>query len=126
MKEEYDKNNEELLLELKNKKIMAAIWIIMLLSTTFYIGVLLLANYAFGEGFEFAIIASVSTVLFILTCCIALYFEVNTGYYICKKCNHKFVPKYFEALFAMHIGTTRYLKCPECNERSWSKKVMHK
>ena len=26
----------------------------------------------------------------------------------------------------MHVGRTRYMKCPECNEKSWQKKVISK
>ena len=44
----------------------------------------------------------------------------------CTKCHHKFVPTYKEALFAMHMSTTRHLKCPKCHEKSWAKKVMSK
>ena len=36
------------------------------------------------------------------------------------------VPTYKQALGAMHRGTTRYLKCPKCNKRSWCKKVIKK
>lgn len=122
---EYNKNNEELL-ELKNKKIMYNVWIMILLSTIFYIGILFLTNYIFGEGFIFGLITVISTIIFIIICFVALYFEVNTGYYVCKKCNHKFIPKYLEALLAPHIITTRYLKCPKCNKKSWAKKIMYK
>ena len=30
------------------------------------------------------------------------------------------------ALNAMHMGTTRYLKCPTCGKRRWCKKVLKK
>ena len=30
------------------------------------------------------------------------------------------------SLNAMHMGTTRYLKCPNCNKRTWCKKVLKK
>ena len=56
----------------------------------------------------------------------AIRIEQIAGYYECKKCHHKFIPTYKEALFAMHMSTTRYLKCPECHKRSWAKKVMSK
>ena len=42
---------------------------------------------------------------------------------------HRFVeivPTYAQALNAMHMGTTRYLKCPKCNKRTWCKKVWKK
>ena len=71
-----------------------------------------------------AIIAIV--ILFLIPCFYALKLEVSVGAYKCKKCGHEIVPTYSEALNAMHMGTTRYLKCPKCNERSWCKKVWKK
>ena len=40
--------------------------------------------------------------------------------------DYKFIPNYLVALCAPHMSTTRYLKCPKCNKKSWSKKVMSK
>ena len=56
----------------------------------------------------------------------ALKIEAETGYYECQKCHNKYVPKYSSVYFAMHLGTTRYMKCPKCNKKSWQKKVMSK
>jgi DNA-directed RNA polymerase subunit RPC12/RpoP len=52
--------------------------------------------------------------------------EQKTGYYECKCCGHKYVPTYKQTLFSMHINRTRYLKCPKCGKKSWSKKVISK
>ena len=46
--------------------------------------------------------------------------------YKCKNCGHEIIPTYSEALWAMHRGTTRYLKCPKCNKRTWCKKIIKK
>ena len=48
------------------------------------------------------------------------------GYYQCKKCGHKYIPTYKEVKMAMHMGRTRYLKCPCCKQKSWNKKVINK
>ena len=56
----------------------------------------------------------------------ALKIEQVAGYYECKKCGHRYVPTYPDVLWAMHIGRTRYMKCPKCNKRSWQKKVISK
>ena len=66
------------------------------------------------------------TVLFMLPCLYALKLEVSVGAYRCKNCGHEIVPSYKQALNAMHRGTTRYLKCPNCGKRSWCKKVLKK
>ena len=39
-----------------------------------------------------------------------------------QKCGCEIKPTYQEALNAMHMGTTRYLKCPNCKKRTWCKK----
>ena len=52
--------------------------------------------------------------------------EQTAGYYECKHCGHKYVPKYKSVFFSMHLNTTRYLKCPNCGKKSWQKKVVNK
>ena len=65
-------------------------------------------------------------VLFILGVSVALKIETETGYYECQKCHYKYVPKYSQVYFAMHSGTTRYMKCPKCNKKSWQRKTLSK
>lgn len=48
------------------------------------------------------------------------------GYYECKECGHRYVPTYKAVNLAPHMGRTRYMKCPKCNEKSWQKKVLNK
>ena len=129
---EYDKKAEELLVELakqdelKNRKLMTSMWTILITSAIFYVVILLLAVNTLEEGILLGTIICVSTMIFVIAGFIALKFEVDAGYYECKKCHHKFIPTYKDVLFAMHMSTTRYLKCPECHKRSWAKKVMSK
>ena len=129
---EYDKRAEELLLEMarvdeqKNKRLMTSMWTILITSAVFYIAVLALAIATLEKGPILGTIICASTVVFVIAAFIALKFEIEAGYYECKKCHHKFIPTYMQALMAMHMSTTRYLKCPECHKRSWAKKVMSK
>ena len=65
--------------------------------------------------------------LFLITgVSIALKIETEEGYYECQKCHHKYIPSYRQVYFAMHIGRTRYMKCPHCQKRSWQKKIYSK
>ena len=129
---DYAKKNEELLLELakqdelKNKKLFTAMWVILISSAIFYAAILTISAITLGEGTAFGIITVISTILLVIVAFYALKLEVEAGYYECKKCHHRFIPSYKEVLFAMHMSTTRYLKCPECHKRSWAKKVMSK
>lgn len=55
-----------------------------------------------------------------------LRIEQVAGYYECKKCKHRYVPTYKAVNLAPHMGRTRYMLCPHCNEKSWQKKVLSK
>lgn len=55
-----------------------------------------------------------------------LKIEQTAGYYVCKHCGHRYVPTFNSVLWAMHLGRTRYMKCPECGKLSWQKKVISK
>ena len=129
---DYNQKTEELLLEmakqeeLKNKKIMTNMWVLVISVFLFYIGIMTLACCTLEEGPLLGTIICVSTILFVLISFYALKLEVEAGYYECSNCHHKFVPKYFTALFAPHLHTTRLMKCPVCNKITWSKKVMTK
>ena len=57
---------------------------------------------------------------------IALRLEQVAGYYECQECGHKYVPSFKSVNMAMHMGRTRYMKCPNCSKRSWQKKVISK
>lgn len=130
--ENYEKKTEELLIKLKktdeekNKAIMIAMWTIMIVSIVALLAALTATNLFMKEGPLQLVVILSATVLFLIPCFIALKLEVKAGYYECKNCHHKFVPTYMQALNAMHMGTTRYLKCPECQKRTWCKKVLKK
>lgn len=57
---------------------------------------------------------------------VAVGIEQKAGYYECQNCQHRYVPTYWQVNLALHTGTTRYMKCPECGKRSWQKKVLIK
>lgn len=56
----------------------------------------------------------------------AIRLEQVAGYYECKCCGHKYVPTKKSMYMSMHMGRTRYMKCPECGKKSWQKKVINK
>ncbi len=128
--ENNTKQNEQLLLNManelqsKNKTIWSAMWTIMIVSIIGLIGGLAVVAFFVPEGVWQLVAILVLCALFIIPCFYALKLEVSVGAYKCKNCGHEIVPTYKEALNAMHMGTTRYLKCPKCNKRTWCKKVL--
>lgn len=65
-------------------------------------------------------------VMIVAVAFIAVGIEQKAGYYECQNCQHKYVPTYWQTNLAMHLGRTRYMRCPECGKRSWQKKVLTK
>lgn len=56
----------------------------------------------------------------------AIRIKQIAGYYECSNCNYKYIPTYKSVLFSMHVNRTRKMKCPNCNKKSWHKKVISK
>ena len=65
-------------------------------------------------------------ILFGSGCFYALRIEQVAGYYECEHCKHRYVPTYKAVNMAMHMGRTRYMRCPQCGKKSWQKKVLSK
>ena len=130
--ENNNQKNEQLLLDMakeleqKTKTIWSSMWAIMIVSITALLAGILIAAFAIPEGpWQLVAILGVC-VVFLIPCFYALKLEVSVGAYKCKNCGHEIVPTYMQALNAMHMGTTRYLKCPKCSKRTWCKKVLKK
>ena len=128
--ENKDEKQEELILNMakeneeKNKIIWTSMWVIMIVSLlALIIGIFLTTVLVPESALQVVIILSIC-VIFLIPCFYALKLEISVGAYKCKNCGHEIVPTYSEALWAMHRGTTRYLKCPKCNKRTWCKKVL--
>ena len=130
--ENNNHKNEELLLQMakeienKNKTIWSSMWAIMIVSMTALIAGLFIAAFLIPEGVWQLIAVLGLCAVFLPACFYALKLEVSVGAYKCKNCGNEIVPTYKQALNAMHRGTTRYLKCPKCNKRTWCKKVLKK
>ena len=129
--ENNEKKNEQLLLDMageverRNKTIWGAMRAILIVSMTALLaGVFIAAFFITEEVWQIVTVLGVCAV-FLPPCFYALKLEVSVGAYKCKHCGHEIVPTYKQALYAMHMGTTRYLKCPNCNKRTWCKKVLN-
>ena len=130
--ENSNQKNEQLLLDMtkelerKNKTIWTSMWAIMIVSMIALFAGILITAFLIPEGLWQVIIMLGICIVFLIPCFYALKLEINVGAYKCKNCGNEIVPTYLQALNAMHCGTTRYLKCPNCKKRTWCKKVFKK
>lgn len=130
--ENTNQKNEQLLLDMskelerKNKTVWTSMWVIMIISMTVLLAGILIAAFLIPEGVWQLVTIIGICIVFLIPCFYALKLEVSVGAYKCKNCGHEIVPTFRQALMAMHRGTTRYLKCPDCKKRTWCKKVLKK
>ena len=130
--ENKNEKQEQLLLDMakeaeeKNKIIWTSMWVIMGVSITALLGGIFISALLIPEGILQLVTILGICIFFLIPCFYALKLEVSVGAYKCKNCGYEIVPTYSEALWAMHRGTTRHLKCPKCNKRTWCKKVLKK
>lgn len=130
--ENYNEKAEKALLEMvkkeemQNKKLMMYENVIGFGSTLSFL-IQVLVTVFFVKNTTAQILLFILAFAFLIVgVSFALKIEAETGYYECQKCHNKYVPKYSSVYFAMHLGTTRYMKCPKCGKKSWQKKVMSK
>ncbi len=130
--ENNNQKNEQLLLDMakeleqKNKTIWTSMWAILIVSMTALFAGILISALLIPEGVWQLVAIIGICIIFLIPCFYALKLEVSVGAYKCKNCGYEILPTYSEALWAMHMGTTRYLKCPNCEKRTWCKKVLKK
>jgi len=127
-KDNYMKKAEEKLIELQSKieeqtKQLLNLEIIIGLMgcVTFFTLIIVIAIFELDKTVTI-ILCLTAIIIFIVGIFTAMKIEREVGYYVCKKCNHKYIPKNLPFWFSMHISRTRYLKCPKCHEYSWNKK----
>ena len=67
-----------------------------------------------------------SLIPFLIATPFMLKIEQVAGYYECEECGERYVPTYKSVFLSRHIGRTRHMKCPKCNQKSWNKKRISK
>lgn len=63
-----------------------------------------------------------SSITFIIALAAAMLLDYGAGEYECKKCGQKFKPTFRAYVWGAHTLTTRYLKCPHCEKKSFCKR----
>lgn len=130
--ENYNEKMEQNLLETQkqkeeaDKKLLGLELIMGTVTVVMYLLLVMITSIVEMQDWIRILIIVSSTILLLIVCFTLLRIEQTAGYYECAKCHHKHVPTYPNVLWAMHIGRTRYMKCPECKKCNWQRKVIKK
>ena len=130
--ENCNKQLEENLLELvkqkeqADKRLLRMEIVTGVMSLVPLIASIILVNVVSMEEWLGGLIVGVCLIPLLVATPFMIRIEQMAGYYECAVCGHKHVPKYASTFIAMHMGRTRYMKCPACGKRSWQKKRISK
>lgn len=128
----YSKELENNLLEMirqkeqADKRLLSAEVFIGFTATIILLALVFIAAFVQMEAWLKVFLIVLGFVLFFAGCFYAVRIEQVAGYYECRHCKHRYVPTYRSVNMAMHMGRTRYMRCPECGKKSWQKKVLSK
>jgi len=128
--ENYNKELEKRLLEMvkqkeeSDKRLLALEWVVCILSMIVLLVPIYIASYLQMEDWQRIVLCFSGFVPCFIGFFVALKIEQVAGYYECKVCGHRYVPTFKAVNLSMHMGRTRYMKCPRCNKKSWQKKVI--
>lgn len=130
--EQYNKQLEEKLLDMikqkeENDKRLLAIEVVLgVLSTLILIAPIMAAGLLTLPDWQRAVLIFSGVIPAAIGFAFAMKIEQIAGYYECRLCGHRYVPTIKAMNAAMHMGRTRYLRCPKCQRKSWQKKVIEK
>ena len=128
----YNKELENKLIEMvkqkekSDKRLLTLEWVIAILSLIILFVPIIIGALLPIEEWQKTVIVFSGFIPCFVGFFFALKIEQVAGYYECQHCHHKYVPTFKAVNCAMHLGRTRYMKCPECNKKSWQKKVLSK
>ena len=112
--------------ERETKLLLRAEWVIGILSLIALFGAIFVASFFEMKTWIKIAVMAAGFVICIAGLMFCTKIEQLAGYYECKHCQHKYIPSFRKVFLAMHMGRTRYMKCPECGKRSWQKKRVRK
>ena len=128
----YNKNLENNLLEMvrqkeqADKRLLALEVFIGITATVVLFALIFIAAFVEMEVWLKVSLIVLGFILFLAGCFYAVRIEQVAGYYACRECGHRYIPTYKAVNLAMHMGRTRFMRCPKCGKKSWQKKVLTK
>ena len=130
--EKNNEKSEQLLLEMAkqkeqaDKRLLAIEVVVGVISISVFFALIIFASYVEMKEWLRVVLILIGFAPLVIAVPFMLKIEQVAGYYECQKCGHRYVPTFRAVNLAMHMGRTRYMRCPECKQKSWQKKVLTK
>ena len=130
--ENYDKEKENTLIEIVKEKQQADKMLLRLETVVgisciiVMLALCMIASFVQMEDWLRIVLIVIGLLPLLIALPFLIRIEQTAGYYECQNCKHKYIPQYKSVFMAMHMGRTRYMKCPKCGKCTWQKKVISK
>ena len=130
--ENYNEKLEKQLLEVikqkeeADKRLLGLEWFVIIISVLVLVVPIIIAGYVEMPVWQRILLVVSGVIPCAVGFAYCMKIEQHAGYYECKCCGHRYVPTAKAIWSSMHMGRTRYMKCPECHKKSWQKKVVSK
>ncbi len=130
--ENYNEKLEKQLLEVikqkeeADKRLLGLEWFVIIISVLVLLVPIIIAGYVEMPVWQRILLVVSGVIPCAVGFAYCMKIEQHAGYYECKCCGHRYVPTAKAMWSSMHMGRTRYMKCPECHKKSWQKKVVSK
>lgn len=127
-----ENNNEEILIEMVRQKeeadrqLLFIEIVVGVVCVAIMFALAMVASFASIEEWLRITLIIVGFLPLVILVPFMIRIEQVAGYYECGKCGHCYIPEYKSVFMSMHMGRTRYMKCPNCKKKSWQKKVLTK
>ena len=112
--------------EESDRQLLKLEWVIGILSMIILLVPIIIASFSELEEWKRVLLCFSGFIPSFIGFFFAIKIEQVAGYYECGECKHRYVPTFKAASFSMHMGRTRYMRCPQCGKKSWQKKVVSK
>ena len=67
-------------------------------------------------------VIAIPTTVFVAACVVIAGIVLSKNAYVCPECGKLFHPKWWRAMFSLHDGSDRVLKCPHCGRKGFCRK----
>ena len=133
--EDKHRKTEELLLEMtrkeemQRKRLFVTSWSLFVIWLLFFFFVVATFVAFVDDLLTLNILIIVSFIFYLVGGLILVKAELKSGRYVCQNCQHVFET---DALFVMNTINGKpqnwkyYLKCPKCNKKTWTKRILPK
>ena len=67
-------------------------------------------------------VIAIPVTVFVVACVVIAGIVLSKNTYVCPECGERFRPKWWRAMFSLHDGSDRVLKCPHCGHKGFCRK----